>query len=328
MSSLIHKGLKVLYDGSIMEKPKTTPKDFFLWAGAMVALYAGVVAFITLLFQYINYTFPDPLRYYSDPYSSPIPYAMASLIVLTPVFLILMRVIRRNIAADPSRNEIWVRRWALFLTVFAAGATIVVDLIVLLTTFLSGESLTTAFLLKVLVVLLVAGAGFMHFLADLWGYWAKNQPKARMVNYATGAAVLLAIVAGFFIVGTPQEARLMRFDQEKVYALQNIQSQIVNYWQTKQALPPTLSELNDPLYGMTVPVDPQTGGQYGYEPTSASAFKLCAMFNTASRPVLAGYSDPYGRYMGDQNWEHTAGEVCFDRTIDPERYPPYTKPVF
>ncbi|MDP4020591.1 MAG: DUF5671 domain-containing protein [Candidatus Adlerbacteria bacterium] len=310
-----------------MEKPKTTPKDFFLWAGAMIAIYSGVVAIITLLFQYINYTFPDPLVYYSDPYSSPIPYAMASLIVLTPVFLILMRVIRRNIAADPTRADIWVRRWALFLTVFVAGVTIVVDLIVLLTTFLSGESLTIAFLLKVLVVLLVAGAGFMHFLADLWGYWVKNPAKARYVNYATGVAVVLAIVAGFFIVGTPQEARLMRFDQEKVYALQNIQSQLVGYWQTKQALPPTLEELNDPLYGITVPVDPQTGEEYRYERTSQSSFRLCATFNAVSRPMPTGYTEPY-RYMGDQNWEHGMGEVCFDRTIDPERYPPYTKSVF
>lgn len=310
-----------------MEKPKTTPKDFFLWAGAMIALYSGVVAFITLLFQYINYTFPDPLRYYGDPYSSPIPYAMASLIVLTPVFLILMRVIRRNIERDSSRADIWVRRWALFLTVFAAGATIVVDLIVLLTSFLSGEELSLAFLLKVLVVLLVAGAGFMHFLADLWGYWGKNPSKARMVNYATAVAVLLAIVAGFFIVGTPQQARLMRLDQQKVYDLQNIQSQIVTYWQQKQTLPSQLSEVNDPLYGMTVPVDPQTGAEYTYTRTSNSSFKLCASFNAASRGETS-YAYPYDRYGGDQNWEHGMGNVCFDRTIDPERYPPFTKPAF
>src|SRR3989344_9571800 len=214
-----------------MERAKTTPKDFFLWAGAMITLYAGVVAFITLLFNYINYTFPDPLRYYTDPYSSGIPYQMASLIVLTPVFLILMRIIRKNIERDPSRAEIWVRRWALFLTVFAAGATIVGDLIVLLTTFLSGEELTFAFLLKVLVVLLVAGAGFMHFMADLWGYWVQNPGRARMVNWSVGVLVIFAIIAGFFIVGTPGQAREYRLDQQKVNDLQSIQSQVVYYWQ-------------------------------------------------------------------------------------------------
>ena len=312
-----------------MDKPKATPKDFFLWAGAMVTLYAGVISFITLLFNYINYSFPDPLRYYSDPYSSSIPYAMASLIVLTPVFMVLMRIIRRNISADASRGEIWVRRWALFLTVFVAGATIVVDLIVLLTTFLSGEELTVAFLLKVLVVLLVAGAGFIHFLADLRGFWIKNPAQARAVNWGVGALVIAAIIAGFFIVGTPQDARLYRVDQQKVNDLQTIQWQLVTFWQQKQVLPASLEELNDPLSGFAVPTDVQTGKAYGYTRTSQTSFKLCADFNSKSSGIPVSYieaGDPYR--AGEVNWQHDAGEQCFDRTIDPERYSPVTKPIF
>ncbi len=310
-----------------MDKPKTTPKDFFLWAGAMVTLYAGVVSLITLLFNYINYSFPDPLQYYGDPYSSGIPYAMASLIVLTPVLMVMMRIIRSNIAKDATRNDIWVRRWALFLTVFVAGATIVVDLIVLLTTFLSGEELTLAFLLKVLVVLLVAGAGFLHFLADLRGYWTSNAAQARMVNWGVGVLVLVSIVAGFVIVGTPQDARLYRLDQQKVNDLQSIQWQVVNFWQQKQSIPAALNELNDPLSGFMVPTDVQTGESYGYERTSNSSFKLCATFNMPSRSGgEVSVAEPY-RYEGEGNWSHEAGEVCFDRTIDPERYPPYTKPI-
>src|SRR3989344_1914430 len=300
-----------------MDRPKATPKDFFLWAGAMVTLYVGVVSLITLLFNYINYTFPDPLQYYSDPYSSGIPYAMASLIVLTPVLMVLMRIIRRNIASDPSRNDIWVRRWALFLTVFVAGATIVVDLIVLLTSLLSGEELTLAFLLKVLVVLLVAGAAFLHFLADLRGYWTSNASQARMVNWGVGVLVLVSILAGFVIVGTPQDARMYRLDQQKVNDLQSIQWQVVNFWQQKQAIPATLSELDDPLSGFVVPTDVQTGESYGYERTSNSSFRLCATFNMASRGGDMSVAEPY-RYGGEQqNWSHEAVEVCFDRTIDP-----------
>jgi hypothetical protein len=311
-----------------MERAKTTPKDFFLWAGAMVSLYAGIVAFITLLFNYITYTFPDPLSYQGDPYSSGIPYQMAMLIVLTPVFLVLMRIIRKEIQVDPSRAQIWVRRWALFLTVFAAGATIIVDLIVLLTAFLSGEALTTAFLLKVLVVLLVAGAGFMHFLADLWGYWHEYPSRARTVNWGVGLLVILSILAGFLIVGTPQEARMYRLDQQKINDLQNIQWQIINFWQQKQALPAGLDELNDPLSGFTIPVDVETGESYDYARTSQTSFKLCATFNLAGGTQQSGreysYTSPVG-VKGMDTWEHTAGETCFDRTIDPERYPPFTK---
>ena len=100
------------YDCSHMDKPKVGPKDFFLWAGAMVALYWSIIAFITLLFEYIDTAFPDPLEYYVDPYSGGIRFAMASLIVLVPVAILLMRFIRNDIARMPMKNELWVRRFA------------------------------------------------------------------------------------------------------------------------------------------------------------------------------------------------------------------------
>lgn len=321
-----------------MERTKMTPKDFFLWAGAMITLYASVFAFLALLFDYINYTFPDPLRYYADPYASSIPYAMASLIVLTPVFLLLMRIIRRAIVADASRAEIWVRRWALYLTVFAAAATIVVDLIVLLTAFLRGEEITAAFLFKVLVVLLVAGAGFMHFLADLWGFWVRQPGQARLVNYSTGLLVVITIIAGFFIVGTPGQARLARLDDQKVSDLTSIQYQVVNYWQQKQRLPVSLTELNDPLSSYSAPTDPQSGQDYGYRITTPPySFEVCANFNLESRETIVnGRTIPKPTYpAGDalyvggsfDTWQHVGGGVqtCFERTIDSERYPPLNK---
>ena len=306
-------------------QPKTTPKDFFLWAGAMVTLYGAVVSFITLLFQYIDYAFPDALSYYVDPYSSGMRFSMAALIVLVPVAIFLMRIIRRDIARDPSRNDIWIRRWALYLTLFIGGAAIVIDLITLINVFLGGE-LTTRFILKVVVVLLVAGAAFLHFLSDLRGYWTANPQKAQMVGYGTGVAVLATIIAGFFIMGTPTEMRLARFDDQKVSDLQGIQWQLVNFWQQKQTLPADLEELADPISGWINPLDPQSGEGYRYERTSNSSFKLCADFNMESRN--GGESVTVRAYdMMDGNWQHGVGEACFDRTIDPERYPPYQKPI-
>lgn len=306
-----------------MEHTKATPKDFFLWAGAMVALYGAVVAFIGLLFDYINYALPNTLDYYygGNPYQGSVAYEMASLIVLAPLCLILMRIIRRGIAQDASRAEVWVRRWALFLTLFIAGATIAIDLIVLITTFLNGEELTAAFLLKVLVVLLVAGAGFMHFIADLWGYWIKNPGLARMVTWAVAVLIVLSIVSGFFIIGSPSQARQQRLDDQRVQDLQMIQSEVINYWQKKGELPPSLSALNDPLSYFTLPKDPATGADYEYENTTAGApsFELCATFATASRPQpSASYAKPN---FANENWSHPAGHACFNRVIDSDLYP-------
>jgi hypothetical protein len=310
-----------------MDKPKITPKDFFLWAGAMVALYWSVIAFIFLIFDYINYSFPDPLSYYGgNPYASGISHEMASLIVLFPVYILIMWFVRRDIARDPSRKDIWVRRWALILTLFVAGVTLATDLIFLLTAFLGGDTLTTAFLLKVLTVFLVAGGAFAHFVADLWGYWDANPARKRFVVAGVSILVAASIIAGFFIVGTPAQARLYQLDERKVSDLTNIQWQIVNYWQQKGTLPLELSNLDDPIANYVVPTDPQTNEPYGYEKTGVRTFKLCAVFNAdgprmpqnlprAARPAL-----DVGEELAS-NWTHEAGETCFERRIDPDRYP-------
>lgn len=310
-----------------MNHPKVTPKDFFLWAGAMIALYSSVFAFLALLFQYINYAFPDPLayNYYSDPFSGGIRFAMATLIVMVPVAIILMRYIRSDIAKEHAKADLWIRRWALVLTIFLAGLAVVGDLITLINYFLGGD-ITMRFVLKVVVLLLVAGGVFMHFLADFRGYWTKNPGRANLVGVATGILVLAAIVAGFFIMGTPGQVRLYRFDNQKVSDLQNIQWQIVDFWQRKEMLPASLAELEDPISGWQIPVDPQ-GQEYRYERTGETSFRLCATFNAESR-VDYSESMPSRAYGTlDGNFQHDAGEHCFDRTIDPERYPPYTKGI-
>jgi hypothetical protein len=65
------------------------------------------------------------------------------------------------------------------LTLFIAALTGLIDLITLINTFLGGE-ITTRFGLKVAIVLLIAIGVFLHFLADLKGYWivtSKSSPQ-------------------------------------------------------------------------------------------------------------------------------------------------------
>jgi hypothetical protein len=316
-----------------MNTHKVTPKDFFLWAGAMVGLYGSVVSFITLIFAYIDQAFPDALSgsyYYNyDPYSGSIRFAMASLIVLVPVTILLLNLIRKDIVLEHAKADLWVRRWALFLTLFLAGLAMVIDLITLINYFLGGE-LTTRFVLKVATILLVAAGVFMHFLADYWGYWIKFPSRARSVGIAAAVLVLLSIVSGFFIIGSPAQVRLQRFDSQKVTDLQNIQWQIINYYQTKGALPANLDALKDPISNNMIPQDPQTNADYVYRVTTAPySFELCATFNTDSTRDLSNPSiaRPYPADMGveGENWSHAVGEKCFSRTIDPERYPVYPK---
>ena len=315
-----------------MDKAKITPKDFFLWAGTLVSFYWSVVAFILLILDYIDYAVPNPLStYLGDPYQGGIPYEMASIIVLFPLYLVLSWVIRRDITKDASRADIWVRRWALLLTLFVAGVTMAVDLITLLTTFLRGEDITLAFILKVLIVLLVAAGVFMHFIADLWGYWAQFPARRNRVVIGVVVLALTTVVVGFFIVGTPAQARLYRFDESKVTNLTAIQSQVVSYYQLKKKLPSTLADLNDSISGFSAPTDAQTSQPYEYQATGALSFELCATFNKERRLSAytnnISYPSSSGIKGGGDNWQHGPGRVCFDRTIDPQLYPPVTTPA-
>ena len=311
---------------------KTSPKDFFLWLGVIIGLYGSVIAFLSLLFEYINRSFPDPLACYADPYASAVHVSMATLVVFVPITTALVYLIRKSIKQEPLKEHVWVRRWAIVLTLFVAGLVVAIDLITLVTTFFGGE-ITTRFFLKVLVVLLVGIGVFLHFLAERAGYWLAHPKKARMIAIGTVLLNILVVCAGFMIIGTPTDMRMQRFDAQKVSDLQSLQWQIISYYQQKQQLPATLEVFNDPISSYMAPLDPQTGEPYRYEVTGKTSFKLCSTFNResldmAGRGEYAVSRDVAYPGMGvDENWKHGVGETCFERTIDPELYPPYAKPL-
>ncbi len=319
-----------------MDKPKTTPKDFFLQLGTMAALYVSAISIINLLFQTIDYAFPDKLAYYGDPYSTGIRWAIASLIIIFPLFLLLSWLGGKDFRLNPEKRELPIRKWLIYLTLFIAGIAVVVDLIALVNIFLSGE-ITTRFILKVLTVLVIAGGVFGYFIYDLR---QKDSPARNDKTFAWIAAIvaLASIVGGFTIMGSPSAARERRFDDQRVANLQNIQWQIVNYWQQKEKFPKALADLEDPISGFRLPTDPDTDTAYEYVLGEGMSFQLCANFsrsNVGESEKLKGRGGYGGSYpampapmydgvaggMSD-NWEHAAGRHCFDRVIDPDKYPP------
>lgn len=302
---------------------RTTPKDFFLWLGAIIALYASITSFLALIFHYIDLAFPDPLSYPIDPLSFGMRISMATLIVMVPLFLALLLIIRRDIVREPGKANIWARRWALVLTIFLAVLTAAIDLITLLNTFLGGD-ITTRFVLKAGVVLLLAVLVFLHFLADYRGYWTLHREKVNMVGAGVGALAIMTVVAGFLLIGSPSHLRELRFDDQRVSDLENLQSQIISYWQREHALPSGLSSLDDSLAGYHVPTDPSSNAPYEYAKTGAASFQLCATFSAPSQGMSKAY--PGGRYP-EQDFMHAAGHTCFARTIDPSKYPTLPRSV-
>jgi hypothetical protein len=328
---------------------KTTPKDFFLHLGATVALYVAAGALVNLSFSVINFYFPDALAGYF--YGNTVAWPISMLIVLVPILYVLEWLINRDQMLMPEKSDLWIRKWRIYLTLFLVVVLIGGDLIALINTYLNGE-ITARLVYKVIVILLIAGSIGKYYFFSIYSshHFAK---MARKTNAWFGIIlVLVAIIIGFIAVGSPAKQRALRFDQQRVNDLSNIQWQIINYWQQKGKLPATLVDLNDTLSGYVTPADPDTKATYEYETKCDTgaineiiscnkplSFELCAIFSESSQdlkgrgtyrygmggmmryPVVA-YDTYYPSPDGVDNvWNHQMGRACFERTIDPDKYP-------
>jgi len=299
------------------EIKRNLPRDLFLHLLAIVTLYWSAISFVTLLWQYVNYFFPDALRsyYYYNGINGPMRFAISSLIIVFPVFILISWWLNKIYAKEAAVRESKIRKWLIYFTLFIASIVIIGDLITVINIFLGGD-VTTRFILKAFSILLVAVFIFGYYLNDV----KKDSPTRLAKPFAilSSSIVLVSVVGAFFVVGSPQSARLIQFDEQKVSDLQNIQYQIINYWQKKGSLPNSLSDLNDPLssYMVTI-IDPQTNQQYEYfkhDDMVTPTFELCADFNKKSKENI-------GFKNSNDNWVHSAGRVCFMRTIDKDLYP-------
>lgn len=297
-----------------------TSRDVCLHLLAMVTLYWSAISFITLCWQYVNYFFPDALAdRYSD-LSGSIRFAVSSLIIVFPVFIWVSWFLNKIYSKELQVRESKIRKWLIYVTLFITALVMIIDLVYIINTFLDGE-VTTRFILKACSMLIIVSIIFGFYLDDVRR--ASASQTATYVAWVAGVMAVVLVVGAFLIVGSPMEARQARFDQQRIMNLKDIQFRLVNYWRSKSRLPAKLSALNDPISDFTVPVDPQTHIAYEYvvnDPATLS-FKLCAVFNRSSH--VEAVSDSTSADLAAGNWNHAAGHVCFQRSIDKQLYPPY-----
>lgn len=298
---------------------KTTPKDVFLHLFNIITFYLSVIGFITLYVQYISVLFPDELNYYYSSIANSVRVSTSILFIAVPAYLLSSWLLAKDLLVTPEKRDLKLRRWLIYFTLFISAITIIVDLIIFVYNFLNGE-LSIQFFLKVLVVLIVAGAVFGYYMWDL----KRNELKSKtpkILAIIMGIVVLVSIILGFVIVGTPTDQRERRFDDQRVSDLQILQSQIVDYWAKKDVLPTSLDLLENDIIGFSVPTDPKTKEFYEYKIIDSLSFELCAVFsrsNEDSGTVRQEYEYPYGKFQ--ENWNHESGRYCWTRNIDPDLY--------
>ena len=113
-------------------RPKASPKDVFLHLLSIITLYGSVGGFLALLFQLIDVFFLDLLSYTNkDVAYSSIRFAVASLVIVFPVYVWVMRFLEKLYITQPEKREMRIRKWLVYFTLFAAGLIIMGDLVTL-----------------------------------------------------------------------------------------------------------------------------------------------------------------------------------------------------
>ena len=154
------------------ELSKNLPRDTFIHLLAIITLVVVAVGFGMAVFNYIDFYFPDPVAtgYHNgrmlSSYEWPIRQAMAMLIVVFPVFFWVSRFLEKDIDKYPEKRELKIRKWLLYLTLFAAALVMIGDFVTVVNNFLRGE-LTTHFVLKALTIFFISGSIFYYYLIQL-----------------------------------------------------------------------------------------------------------------------------------------------------------------
>ena len=337
-------------------KPKLSVGFFFLCLGTLITLITSVVSFLNLIFSTLDKQFPDALNStYQYGYSTydfeSIRVALATLIIFFPIFIIVSHFWRKFMKGEMEHYDDVVRKWVIYIILFISAIVVAIDLVTLVRYFVSGE-ITNRFIYKVVTTLVVVTIVGIYYIL-LLRKKLDAKPKLGWIFAGAGIVIALAsVIYSFSIMGSPAKQRIWRLDDRRVSDLQSIQYQVINYWQQKEKLPATLKDLQNPMSGYSIPVDPEfeKGTTYEYIPGDKLTFELCATFGADMPKGWQEYSNgggiiapmvatnvartdtaiAYPPYPGggvNESWNHKAGRTCYTRTIDKDIYPPFPKPV-
>lgn len=293
-------------------------RDAFLYLLSFSTLGTWACALGSLLFQLIDYWLPDAVsanRVYD--LRSLITWQMASMAVALPIYLLVMRTIFHEAAAQPERLVSGVRKWLTYIALWVTAVTMVCDLITFLNYFLKGE-LTARFVLKAAVVMVIAGAIFVYYLSSLrWNRETDvSREKSRNLAFGGGTAVAVAVTfcLGLAVAGSPSRQRGLEADQKRLQALRQIAWGVHNWKAAHAAIPADLAALvRAGQAGGAQAKDPVTSAPYEYHPKSDVLYDLCARFTGG------GELSPYP--PASSFWSHGAGRTCF--ALDASEAVPY-----
>jgi hypothetical protein len=297
-----------------------TARNFALQLGSLIALYVSLSALIMVVFGVIEVRYPDDATWYGvyDGAQTGIRFGIAMLVVFFPTYIVLTRIVN-EIRRKETGTYLTLTKWLVYLSLLIGGSILLGDLVAVILTYLNGE-ITLRFILKALTLLVVIGAAFYYYILDARSYWINHEKESRAYAFVTTFIVVGALALGFMHSASPSEVREMRLDEQQVYDLQDLQWRIEDHYRVTGSLPTT----TDMLYvGIEAPEAPEDREPYTYAPLSETRYELCASFALSSHPEGSKQKAPLIESTAQRNpynnWDHGAGETCFEREVIEEK---------
>ena len=149
-------------------RPQLTARDVFVYALLFTALTFTAIYLINLVHGILDLALPDPADRSNAEARAiyRIRWAIATLIVSTPLYVWMTIFTGRQNAKQVGEKRSLVRRWLTYLALFASALTFFGDITYVLERFLEGE-FTLRFLLKALTVGAVSASIFFFYLRDV-----------------------------------------------------------------------------------------------------------------------------------------------------------------
>lgn len=323
--ALIAMGLPVPSEREAAAPRRASTADIVLNFFSFILLCIVVTAIGALYFRIINLQIPDPLQAITAQarwrVARSIHYAIASLIIVFPLYALSVWVWFRRFRRDSARRESRLTKWLTYLVLLAASTVIVGDLVTILFTFLQGE-FTLRFLLKAVALLVIAVLVLGFYALERREIQYRMPLRTAVLTAIAGvsvALILVGIVSGFLAAGSPESARRQAFDRERVGQLGLLAGCIDRFAGTFGELPASLDVFGQyPGFASCRlwTVDPESRKPYQYRVVSGASthgasrvvtFELCATFSLRSSSANGA---PRGAHRGSIWQPHAAGPVC------------------
>ena len=139
---------------------------------------------------------------------------------------------------------------------------------------------------------------------------------SRLFPWIATLVVLLAVIAGITLNGSPRLVRMRRLDMERTRDLNDISEAIDRFYGEYDALPPTLDKLMAKYFvGWQLSRNPERLKLYEYSIKSPNAYQLCTTFALASGGDIKDADDE----RSTTPIPHKAGHQCLDFSVAPRK---------